>query len=191
VNLSAAQIAQYAANAGFTGNDLLTAVDIALAESSGNPQAYNPETAAGAPAGQGSFGLWQIFLAMHPEFAGENLYDPQTNANAAYSIYAIAGGFTPWSSYTSGVYGMYESPAVLAAVAPFGGPAPTVAPQATVPAAPLTLDAATGIPVQTAAILPGVSPSLLTAAAGEPSLTDILILGALGIAALWFIAEAA
>jgi Lysozyme like domain len=182
-NLTPAQIAQYAANAGFTGNDLLTAVDIALAESSGNPQAYNPETAAGAPAGQGSFGLWQIFLAMHPEFAGENLYDPQTNANAAYSIYAIAGGFTPWSSYTSGVYGMYESPTVLAAVAPFGGPVPTVA-----PAAPLTLDAATGVPVQTAAILPGVSPSLLAA---EPSLTDILILGALGIAALWFIAEAA
>jgi hypothetical protein len=184
-NLTPAQIAQYAANAGFTGNDLLTAVDIALAESSGNPQAYNPETAAGAPAGQGSFGLWQIFLAMHPEFAGENLYDPQTNANAAYSIYAIAGGFTPWSSYTSGVYGMYESPAVLSAVAAFGGPP---APAVSVPAAPLTLDAATGIPVQTAAILPGVSPSLLAA---EPSLTDILLWGGLAIFALWIYAEAA
>src|SRR5208282_1510952 len=108
----------------------------------GNPAAYNPETAAsgGTPQGQGSYGLWQIYLKMHPEFAGVNLADPQTNANAAYSIYAIAGGFTPWSTYTSGQYGMYESPAVQAAVAAISGPAP-------MQIAPLTLDASTGQPI--------------------------------------------
>src|SRR5271163_4995402 len=185
--LSPAQIAQYAAAAGFTGNDLLTAVDIALAESGGNPAAYNPETAAsgGTPQGQGSYGLWQIYLKMHPEFAGVNLADPQTNANAAYSIYAIAGGFTPWSTYTSGEYGMYESAAVQAAVAAVGGPAPAAPMQTT----PLTLDAATGLPVATASILPAVDPSIL-ASLESPSLTDVLVWGGLAIVALWIYAEA-
>jgi hypothetical protein len=186
MNLSPAQIAQYAAAAGFTGNDLLTAVDIALAESSGNPAAYNPETAAsgGTPQGQGSYGLWQIYLKMHPEFQGMNLADPQTNANAAYSIYAVAGGFTPWSTYTSGEYGMYESPAVQAAVAAYGaGPAA---------AAPLTLDASTGQPIvsstPTYGTLPAVDPSLLAVAG--PSLTDVLVWGGLAVLALWAYAEA-
>jgi hypothetical protein len=180
MNLSPAQIAQYAAAAGFTGNDLLTAVDIALAESGGNPSAYNPETAAGAPQGQGSYGLWQIFLAAHPEFAGANLADPQTNANAAYSIYAVAGGFTPWSTYTSGQYGMYETPAVQAAVAAAGGPATPAAQPA-----PLILDAGTGQPVSAAPVY-AASPSIAVAG---PSLTDVLVWGGLAIAALWIYSE--
>lgn len=102
-NLSAAQIAQYAQNAGFQGNDLATAVAIALAESGGNPQAYNPETAANAPQNKGSYGLWQIYLNAHPEFAGFNLYDAQTNANAAYEIYSQSG-FGAWSTFNGGQY---------------------------------------------------------------------------------------
>lgn len=102
--LSIAQLVQLAANAGFTGDDLATAVAIAMAESGGNPDAYNAETAANTPQGQGSYGLWQIYLKAHPEFAGENLYDPQTNADAAFSIYSNAGGFSPWATYTGGEY---------------------------------------------------------------------------------------
>ena len=104
--LTPAQIAYYAQTAGFDGEDLTTAVAIALAESSGNPNVYNPETSApgGTPAGQGSYGLWQIYLKEHPEFAADNLYDPQTNANDAYEIYGKAGGFSPWASYNSGAY---------------------------------------------------------------------------------------
>lgn len=98
-------LAQLASNAGFTGDDLQTAVAIALAESQGNPNAYNPETAAGTPQGKGSYGLWQIYLKAHPEFAGQNLYDPQTNANAAYRVYVAAGySFSPWSTFGSGAY---------------------------------------------------------------------------------------
>lgn len=112
-NLSASQIAAYASAAGFSGNDLATAVAIALAESGGNTNAYNPETAAGAPSGQGSFGLWQIYLNAHPEFDGWNLYDPQQNANAAYEIYAAAGNsFSPWSTYNGGQYQSYLSEAM-------------------------------------------------------------------------------
>ena len=187
--LSPAQIAQYAAAAGFAGNDLLTAVDIALAESGGNPAAYNPETAAsgGTPQGQGSYGLWQIYLKMHPEFAGMNLADPQTNANAAYSIYAIAGGFTPWSTYTGGQYQQYM-PAALSAAAslspasnlpgsPYQGPGS--------PNMPLVLDAATGQPIAPADVA-----AMVAATVPEPSLTDVLLLGGLAIFALWIYAEA-
>lgn len=103
--LSVAQLLGLAANAGFVGPDLDTAVAVALAESGGNPTAYNPEKAAGAVQGKGSFGLWQIYITAHPEFAGENLLDPQTNAAAAYSIYAAAGNsFSPWSMFKNGAY---------------------------------------------------------------------------------------
>jgi Lysozyme like domain len=171
MNLTAGQIAQYAAAAGFAGGDLVTAVAIALAESNGNPAAYNPETAAGAPAGQGSVGLWQIFLMMHPEFAGEDLTDPQTNANAAYSIYSIAGGFTPWSTYTSGQYGMYETAAMVAQVQPGAAPAPVVA--------------AAGQPVVSSTPTAALQ-NLFTSVSYEaaPSMTDVLLVGGLGLAAL-------
>ena len=100
MNLSPAQIQAYAAAAGFPGADLATAVAIALAESSGNPAAIGD-------AGN-SIGLWQINLPAHPEYAGANLADPQTNANAAFVIYSAAGGrFQPWSTFNSGAYTKY------------------------------------------------------------------------------------
>ena len=54
-------IAEYAYRAGFRGDDLVTAVAVAYAESGGDPSNYNPEIAAGTPEGQGSYGLWQIY----------------------------------------------------------------------------------------------------------------------------------
>lgn len=133
--LSPDQIQAVAANAGFTGDDMATAVAIALAESRGNSSAYNPELTArgGTPPGKGSVGLWQIYLKMHPEFSGLDLTDPQTNANAAYSIYSAAGGFTPWATYTGGQYRAFLQPAMAI---PGAAPAPV-----------LTLDASTGLPL--------------------------------------------
>ena len=117
--LSIPQILAVAANAGFQGPDLATAVAVALAESSGNPTAYNPEVAAGAAQGQGSYGLWQIYLSAHPQFDPSQLLNPQYNANAAYTVYSQAGGtFRPWTTYTSGAYSGY-----LAAVNDAIGPA--------------------------------------------------------------------
>jgi hypothetical protein len=186
MNLSPAQIAEYAAAAGFTGNDLVTAVAIALAESGGNSSNYNKEpqdvpgkfNRSSSSDGRGSYGLWQIYLAAHPEFAGANLMDPQTNAAAAYSLYAVEG-FHPWSTYTSGEYGMYETPAMLAQVQP---PAP----------APLILDAATGQPVTDTAPPPmyaAVDPSLLMPAPSTPSFGTVALWALLGVAALWLFNE--
>jgi hypothetical protein len=113
--LTPAQIAYYAQTAGFDGDDLSIAVAIALAESSGNTNVYNPETAAGTPPGQGSYGLWQIYLHAHPEYSADNLYDPQTNANDAYELYSNAGGFSPWGTFHSGAYRNYLVPGASSA----------------------------------------------------------------------------
>jgi hypothetical protein len=127
-SLSITQLIALAINAGWSGSDLATAVSVALAESGGNPNAYNPETAAKAPTGKGSYGLWQIYLNAHPEFSGENLYDPATNAAAAFQIYSNAGNsFTPWSTFKNGAY-LAQLPQVNTAVA---ASAPPAAPAAT------------------------------------------------------------
>jgi hypothetical protein len=107
-NLTFAQLLALAEGAGFQGNDVQTAAAVALAESGGNPMAYNPEVAALAPPQKGSYGLWQIYLNVHPEFAGQNLFDPATNAAAAFSVYSAAGNsFSPWSTYGSGAFTKY------------------------------------------------------------------------------------
>jgi hypothetical protein len=103
--LSTLDIATYAALAGFTGDDLVLAIAVALAESNGNPRAYNPETAANTPQGKGSYGLWQIYRKVHTEFDSVDLYDPQENANAAYQVYRAAGSsFRPWSTFKNNAY---------------------------------------------------------------------------------------
>lgn len=102
--MTISEIKTVAENAGFTGDDLVTAVAVALAESGGNPQAHG-DTSLGS--GTGSFGLWQIYSDAHPEYGPDftALYDPQTNADAAYAIYSAAGGkFTPWTTFKTGSY---------------------------------------------------------------------------------------
>lgn len=95
-------ISGYARTAGFAGGDLIIAVAIALAESSGDPNAIGDKTLA--PDNGPSYGLWQINMgqkAHAAEFAGQNLFDPQVNANAAFQIYKNAGmTFRPWATFT-------------------------------------------------------------------------------------------
>lgn len=105
--LTPSQIAGFAQNAGFSGQDLITAVSIAMAESSGNPMAHGDQSLG---SGRGSFGLWQIYSDAHPEFGPDftTLYDPQRNANAAFSVYRAAGNsFRPWSTFNGGQYTAY------------------------------------------------------------------------------------
>lgn len=177
--LTPVQIRYYAQAAGFGGSDLDTAVAIALAESGGNASAYNAETAArgGTPGGQGSYGLWQIYLKEHPEFAGVNLYDPAANAKAAFQVYSAAGGFTPWATYNSGRYQAFLVPG---ATSP-----PPVTP-------PITIDATTGEVIPNApdvANMPSINDSgmITSAAAGSPA-GMYLALGALGVG-LWMLGD--
>lgn len=102
MRLTADEISTYAANAGFTGADLSTAVAVALAESSGQTDVL------GDPMLGVSVGLWQINLKAHPEYSRGELTDPQTNADAAYAIYAAAGrSFKPWSTFKNAAYLAY------------------------------------------------------------------------------------
>lgn len=107
--LSYQEILTLAQNAGFQGSDAHIATAIALAESGGNPLAYNEEKNArgGTPQFLGSYGLWQIYLKAHPEFSGQNLYDKVVNANAAFDLYSRRNGFTDWATYNNGDYQSY------------------------------------------------------------------------------------
>ncbi len=109
--LSADQIRQYASGAGFAGDDLNIAVAVALAESGGNPRAYN------GVGRDNSYGLWQINMigslgpARRKQFglsSNDQLYDPATNARAAYAI-KKGSGWSAWTTYTSGKYKQHMS----------------------------------------------------------------------------------
>jgi hypothetical protein len=102
-------IAGIALNAGFTGQALVIAVAVALAESGANPRAHNTNAATG----DNSYGLWQINMlgSMGPERRkqfnlknNEELFDPSTNARVAYQMYKRRGGFGDWSTYNHGTY---------------------------------------------------------------------------------------
>lgn len=136
--LSIPQILTLAAGAGFAGADLATAAAVALAETDppGNSLGpYNPELKAGAAPGQGSYGLWQIYLTAHPQFDPSQLTnDPQYNAGAAYQVYAAAGAsFRPWTTYNSGKYLSFlpQVQAAIAARSPAPGTDQTAAAPAT------------------------------------------------------------
>ena len=88
-----------AVKAGFAGMAANIAAAIALAESSGNPDAIG-DLSLGV-----SVGLWQINLKAHPNFTRFGLLKPQNNANAAFEVYRDAkNSFSPWSTYNSGAY---------------------------------------------------------------------------------------
>jgi hypothetical protein len=108
--LNASQLLQLAQKAGFKDKEAKTMAAIILGESSGRPDAYNPNAATGDK----SYGLAQINMigsmgsARLKQFGlqkNEQLFDPATNLAAAQKVYSEVGNkFTPWSVYTSGAY---------------------------------------------------------------------------------------
>ncbi|WP_327003018.1 transglycosylase SLT domain-containing protein [Dactylosporangium sp. NBC_01737] len=118
--------AQVGYSAGFRGNSLVTAVAIAMAESSCNPSAVGSNPAGtGCPNGSLDRGLWQINNCWHPEVNDTCAYNAQCNANAAYTISYSGTYWQPWSTYNNGAYAGYLS-AAQAAVDRLGGGTPTV-----------------------------------------------------------------
>lgn len=115
-----AQLAGYAKGAGFTGNGLVLAVAVALAETRGHPTA----TAHNPTPPDNSYGPWQINMygKLGPDrrkrfglSRNEDLFNPATNAKAAYAISSKGKNFTPWSTYLDGKYLAYMSRARKAA----------------------------------------------------------------------------
>ncbi len=125
--LNAAQIAQYAYNAGFRGQALVLAVAIALGESSGDPEAAGDKSLADNKWGW-SLGLWQVRSLKADYGTGRSrdatrLRDPAFNAQAAFEISGGGTNFRPWTVYTSGKYQDYMAQAQQAAAAIAGGDA--------------------------------------------------------------------
>lgn len=94
--------------AGFKANSQTesTMVGIAYAESGGNPSAYNGVNK------DSSYGLWQINMkgalgpARRKQFGianNDELFKPDVNARAAYSVYK-SQGLAAWSTYRDGKY---------------------------------------------------------------------------------------
>jgi hypothetical protein len=83
---------------------------IALAESSGDPRAYNPS---------GATGLWQILGAVNPADQ-DNLTNPEVNAHEAVLKYQEQG-LGAWVTYTSGAYEQYYQGNVPPSSLPQGG----------------------------------------------------------------------
>lgn len=114
MKISYDEILKYAQDAGF-GNDAPIAAAIAMAESGGDTTAYNkePQDVPGRYGrdneddGLGSYGLWQIYRAAHPEASCADLTDPSVNAYFAFQVYSAARGFHPWSTFNSGAYQNY------------------------------------------------------------------------------------
>lgn len=104
-------IAQAAYDAGFRGDNLVTAVAVALGESSGNPGATGDTTLANAKWGP-SVGLWQVRTlnnAGQGDFRNEAFLRSGigNQAAAAFNISGGGSNFRPWSVYTSGAYRRY------------------------------------------------------------------------------------
>ena len=106
--LSVSRTVQLAKEAGFNDQEAAIMGAIAAAESSGNPNAHNPNRSTG----DNSYGLWQINMIdrLGPERrrlfgiqSNEQLKDPKINAMAARKIFQQQG-FKAWSVYKSGKY---------------------------------------------------------------------------------------
>jgi len=97
--------AQVGSWAGFSGNRLVTAVAVGMAESGCRPTAYlsNGPT-KGCSKGSVDRGLWQINSCWHPSVSRNCAYDAQCNANAAYRISSGGATWKPWVAYTDGRY---------------------------------------------------------------------------------------
>src|SRR5690606_2104326 len=115
--LAASDVYGYLRQAGFNHNEAVILTAVAGGESGWNPRAHNPKPP------DNSYGLFQINMlgAMGPErrkafgiSKNEDLFDPATNAKAAYMIYKWQG-FRAWSVYSSGAYKQYLGKAEQAA----------------------------------------------------------------------------
>lgn len=119
--LDAAKVAASAAyQAGFRGEDLVTAVAIARVESTWNPQATNGT----------HFGLWQISAQHKGKVPGWNtqadIFDPLLNAKFAFALYSARPGageakFADWIPFEKEDYHQYLDVARQAVAATGGG----------------------------------------------------------------------
>lgn len=95
------QIADVAAKAGFTGNDLPIAIAVCLAESGGNIFAKHTNV-----GGSIDYGLWQI-NSVHRDLLGRYAWNKaDDNAKMAYAVFK-SSGWRAWTTYNTKAYLMF------------------------------------------------------------------------------------
>lgn len=113
--LNAVHVAQVAAAAGFTGQDLTIAVAVAYAESSHRPHLTNQNTDKHRSV---DYGLWQINAYWHPdEMKMGDWGSPWTNARMAHSIWSQPGKHGRWNSWVTYKRGLHTKHMGTAAAA--------------------------------------------------------------------------
>lgn len=137
--LSPRAITQHAYNAGFEGADLVRAVAVALAESSGDTDAVSSTGCC--------IGLWQINVRVHKQYTVADMRDPAKNASAAFAL-KQADGWRPWNSSRAGQALTSALAASTVAIFMASNPVRTAADVALGPAADIAgnIAGATGIP---------------------------------------------
>lgn len=110
-NITQQQAYNLALQAGFSEPEARIMAAIAVGESGLNTSAYN----GNVQTGDNSYGLWQVNMIgdLGPERrrqfgiqSNDELFDPLTNARAAYQIYQQQG-FNAWSVYRNGLHNQY------------------------------------------------------------------------------------
>ena len=112
--LNPVHVAQVAAAAGFTGEDLTLAVAIASAESSHRPHLTNQNSDSHRSV---DYGLWQINGYYHPDkMAMGDWGNPWDNAKMAYAVWSESGGsWKPWVTFNKGRHQQFMATASEAA----------------------------------------------------------------------------
>lgn len=94
--LTIPQAAVYARQAGFSGDNLVTILAIAMAESGLDTSITNSI---------GATGILQIYLAVHPDVSRSQALDPAFSFRYAWKLSGGGKDFCPWQSYSSYVCG--------------------------------------------------------------------------------------
>ncbi|MDT7782534.1 MAG: hypothetical protein QOF58_953 [Pseudonocardiales bacterium] len=101
--------------AGFTGERLVVAVAVGMAESRCDPSARYVNSDSHNSVDRG---LWQINDYWHPEVSDSCAYNAACNAREAYKISDQGSDWSPWSTYKSGRYKQFVDDARAAIGAP-------------------------------------------------------------------------
>ena len=102
IHFSDVDIARTARSAGFSGYGWQVSVAVSLAESSGWTRAVLINTDCSRDRG-----LWQINSYWHSEVSDAAAFDPNSAAQATYTISSGGSNWSPWVTYNNGAYWQY------------------------------------------------------------------------------------
>ncbi len=134
LGMTFSELVNAARGVGCSAEGAQKAAAIAMAESSGNPSAHNPNPP------DDSYGLWQINMlgrlgpARRSQFgltSNQQLFDPSTNARAMAAVSNNCTNFSPWTTFTSGAYKRFLQQLTGASPAPSGSSDTTSSPDVT------------------------------------------------------------